>query len=258
VLGQPDKFRPPSHPARSPAPRHRKRLYYGPQTSSEQKAAFDSKQYPYSLPPKKTFMYWFLTTRSIHVWISLVRCPLPIPRKLTTGQGGLVILGSMIAYREFRRNNRYPELLPSGTQLLTSPLESLRSLYAVTRLNEAAHSREFRQTLDREVDDARRRREYRAAHGLPDVVGVAAWLGLGGAMAPVAQKVDDEAFGRRAREAREARTARAAARQERAAARKAGLRVEPEVEARAEAEVGDVPRAPQEKKRRVFLGIWGW
>jgi hypothetical protein len=128
----------------------------------------------------------------------------------------------------------------------------------VTRLNEAAHSREFRQTLDREVDDARRRREYRAAHGLPDVVGLAAWLGLGSEMADVKAKVDEEHHGRRAREAREARAARAAARQERAAARRAGLPVDAEVEARAEAEVEKVPRAEQEKKRRVFLGIWGW
>jgi hypothetical protein len=135
---------------------------------------------------------------------------------------------------------------------------SLRALYDVTRLNEAAHSREFRQTLDREVDDSRRRREYRAAHHMPDVVGLAAWLGLGGDMKPATDRIDDEAFGRRAREAREARVARAAARLERAAARKAGLRVDPEVEARAEAEVGDAPRARQERKRRVYLGIWGW
>jgi hypothetical protein len=77
-------------------------------------------------------------------------------------------------------------------------------------------------------------------------------------MEDVKEKVDEEHHGRRAREAREARAARAAARQERAAARKAGLGVEPEIEARAEADVGEVPRAQQEKKRRVFLGIWGW
>jgi hypothetical protein len=93
------------------------------------------------------------------------------------------------------------------------------------------------------------------------VVGLAAWLGLGSEMADVRERVDEEHHGRRAREAREARAARAAraaARQERAAARRAGLRVEPEVEAKAEAEVGPVPRAEQEKKRKVFLGIWGW
>ena len=73
TLAQPDKFRPPSHPARRPTPRNRKRLYYGPQTTAEQRASFDSKQYPYSFPPPKTFMHWFLTTRSIHIWISLVR-----------------------------------------------------------------------------------------------------------------------------------------------------------------------------------------
>jgi hypothetical protein len=171
------------------------------------------------------------------------------------------MLGGLVAYREFHRRNRYPELLPAATQLLTEPVAAAQALYNVARLNEAAHSREFRQVLDREVDDARRRREYRAAHRMPDVVGLAAWLGLGSEMADVKQAVDEEHFGNRAREVREARAARAAARQERAAARKAGLRVDPEIEARAEAEVEPVPRAEDGKpkaKRKVFLGIWGW
>jgi hypothetical protein len=73
TLAQPDRFRPPSHPARRPAARSRKRLYFGAETTPEQKAAFDSKQYPYSFPPPETFMHWFLTTRSVHIWISLVR-----------------------------------------------------------------------------------------------------------------------------------------------------------------------------------------
>jgi hypothetical protein len=71
VLEQPDKFRPPSHPSR--IARRRKRMYYGRDLTEEDKAELDSKQYPYAFPPKQSFMHWFLTNRSIHLWITLVR-----------------------------------------------------------------------------------------------------------------------------------------------------------------------------------------
>jgi hypothetical protein len=79
TLAQPDRFRAPSHPAARRPARPRKRLYYGAEPTVEQRATFESKQYPYSFPPPKTFMHWFLTTRSVHVWISLVRAPLYEP-----------------------------------------------------------------------------------------------------------------------------------------------------------------------------------
>ena len=68
VLAQPDKFRPPSHPSRlrSKTPRYQ----YGPELTAEQKT---KKQYPHMMPPEGSFMHWFLTNRTIHLWISLVR-----------------------------------------------------------------------------------------------------------------------------------------------------------------------------------------
>jgi len=77
ILEQPDKFRPPSHPARL---RKRKpRMYYGRDLTDEDKAELNAKPYPYAFPPKETFMHWFLTNRSIHLWITLVRPILPFP-----------------------------------------------------------------------------------------------------------------------------------------------------------------------------------
>lgn len=68
VLAQPDKFRPPSHPSRlrDKTPRYQ----YGPDLTQEQKT---KKQYPHMMPPEGSFMHWFLTNRTIHLFISLVR-----------------------------------------------------------------------------------------------------------------------------------------------------------------------------------------
>lgn len=70
VLEKPAKFNPPSHGSRLPraAPR-----YSGPQLSAEEQAAQKTKKYPTMMPPEGTFMHWFLTNRSIHMYIALVR-----------------------------------------------------------------------------------------------------------------------------------------------------------------------------------------
>lgn len=66
VLEKPDKFRPPSHPSRI---RSKPRYNYGPDLTHEQKTV---RQYPHMMPPEGTFMHWFLTNRTIHLYISLV------------------------------------------------------------------------------------------------------------------------------------------------------------------------------------------
>ena len=70
VLEKPTRFNPPSHGKRlkQEVPRN-----YGPQLTAEQKIEQETKKYPHTMPAKGTFMYWFLTTTSIHTFISLVR-----------------------------------------------------------------------------------------------------------------------------------------------------------------------------------------
>ena len=70
VLEKPTKFNPPSHGKRlkQQVPRS-----YGPQLTEEQKTEQEKKQYPHMMPPEGTFMYWFLTNRGIHTFITLVR-----------------------------------------------------------------------------------------------------------------------------------------------------------------------------------------
>ena len=69
VLEKPDKFRPPSHPARIRA----KPRYTGPPLSENERQAQKTRRYPHMMPPEGTFFHWFLTNRTIHLWITLVR-----------------------------------------------------------------------------------------------------------------------------------------------------------------------------------------
>ena len=69
VLEQPTKFNPPSHGSRlrKPGPR-----YPGPNLTQEDEERMKYKKYPHMMPGEGTFMHWFLTNRSIHLWICLV------------------------------------------------------------------------------------------------------------------------------------------------------------------------------------------
>lgn len=70
TLEKPEKFNPPSHPQRlNRAP---PRNYPGPAMTEQQKQESKEKQYPHMMPPEGSFMHWFLTNKSIHLWISLV------------------------------------------------------------------------------------------------------------------------------------------------------------------------------------------
>lgn len=68
VLEKPTKFNPPSHGKRLKQQNPRR---FGPQLTSEQKVEQKTKKYPHMMPPPGTFMYWFLTNRGIHTFISL-------------------------------------------------------------------------------------------------------------------------------------------------------------------------------------------
>jgi hypothetical protein len=48
------------------------RNYPGPKLSAEELAEKKTRKYPHMFPPEGTVMYRFLTSRGIHVWISMV------------------------------------------------------------------------------------------------------------------------------------------------------------------------------------------
>ena len=69
-LEMPTKFNPPSHGRRlkQQLPRH-----YGPELTQQEKVQQKTKKYPKMMPPPDSFMYWFITSRGVHVFITLVR-----------------------------------------------------------------------------------------------------------------------------------------------------------------------------------------
>lgn len=68
LLEKPDRFNPPSHPSRL---RSKHRSYGAPLSDHERKAQ-KTRSYPHMMPAEGTFTHWFLTNKSIHLWISIV------------------------------------------------------------------------------------------------------------------------------------------------------------------------------------------
>jgi hypothetical protein len=81
--------------------------------------------------------------------------------------------------QNFAANNRHPELVPHGSLFFRHPLRYVREYVQVWRLHQETQSAAVQAKRDRDVDDVRKRREYRRAHGLPEVTGLPALLGLG-------------------------------------------------------------------------------
>jgi len=73
LLEKPTRFNPPSHPAR--LPRRNRQPAFSVPLSAKEKEQQKTKQYPHMMPPEGTFFHWFLTNRTIHVWITMVRIP---------------------------------------------------------------------------------------------------------------------------------------------------------------------------------------
>lgn len=77
VLEKPDRFRPPSHPQRlvTPSPKGappNQPFEYGPRTTEKERVEQSQTQYPGMFPPEGTVMHRFLTSKWIHIWISMV------------------------------------------------------------------------------------------------------------------------------------------------------------------------------------------
>ena len=72
VLEQPDRYRPPSHPAAPPRRDSGPINYPGRRLSAEEQERMRKKRYPNMFPSEGTRMHWFLTTWWIHFVVVLV------------------------------------------------------------------------------------------------------------------------------------------------------------------------------------------
>ncbi|KAL5336453.1 hypothetical protein BJX70DRAFT_282179 [Aspergillus crustosus] len=155
VLPQPDKFRPPSHPARRVVATRNGRVvnYPGPKFSEKEEAERKTRQYPNMFPPEGTVMFRFLTSRWIHIWIAM---------------GVLTTLATFTFSTNFKANSPFAHLLPAWSGLLSHPIDTISQALAVFRMHVQHSSVETRERRMRRVEDAEKRRQFRVAHGLEE------------------------------------------------------------------------------------------
>ncbi|KIW06792.1 uncharacterized protein PV09_02472 [Verruconis gallopava] len=147
VLEKPDKFRPPSHPSRKPAPRRS----FGPRLTDEEIAAQKTKQYPSMMPPEGSFKYALLTARRFHAWFAT---------------SILVALAGATFYIDFHSKNKYPDLLPPASLLWSHPIEYMSQYAQVYKMHKQEEAAENLKKRQRKQDEVRKRREYMRAHGI--------------------------------------------------------------------------------------------
>ncbi|KAH0543892.1 hypothetical protein FGG08_001793 [Glutinoglossum americanum] len=165
TLEKPTKFTPPSHPSRRPRPR----TYPGPTLTSEDLKRHRTKKYPNMMPGEGTFMHYFLTSRGLHLYITL-----------TT----LVLLAIFTTHQSFSKTSPFAHLLPPASTLLSSPVKFFSTYVEVFKLHTAHQSAVTAERRKQKVEDVQKRSQYRKAHGLEGE-------GLGGWTA----KTETEAMG---------------------------------------------------------------
>jgi hypothetical protein len=180
VLEKPTKFNPPSHGSRLPraAPR-----YAGPQLSAQEQAAQKTKKYPTMMPPEGSFMHWFLTNRSIHMYIALVRPPPPSPihpliinhLAKSPRQSTLFSLAVFVFVTNFKQNSPFADMIPPWTDLFAHPIAFWRRWIDIIRMNTAHVAAETQERRTRKVEDVAKRAQFRKAHGLEGGDGFGGW-----------------------------------------------------------------------------------
>ncbi|KAH0381330.1 hypothetical protein KCU92_g7024, partial [Aureobasidium melanogenum] len=155
LLEKPTRFNPPSHPARLPR-RNRQPAFQVP-LSAKEKEQQKRKQYPHMMPPEGTFFHWFLTNRTIHVWITM---------------SILISLAFFTWLNNFLTNTPYLDQLPPNNMFFSHPIAFLSRYAEIYNLHSQYVSIQTAELRRNKVDDVRKRAEFRKAHGLNEEEGV--------------------------------------------------------------------------------------
>ncbi|OQO12104.1 hypothetical protein B0A48_02743 [Cryoendolithus antarcticus] len=167
LLEKPERYNPPSHPSRARG----QRPSIGAPLSEEERRAQRRRQYPHMMPPEGTFMHWFLTHRTLHMWITVS------------------ILSTLILTiwtQDFVNTTPFRDLLPPNSLALSHPIQFVRQYIHVYQLHSENLSREVSERRRQKVEDVQKRAQFRKAHGLEEPEGV-----FGGWTA----KADEEVLG---------------------------------------------------------------
>ncbi|KAF2722781.1 hypothetical protein K431DRAFT_221459 [Polychaeton citri CBS 116435] len=149
VLAKPERFNPPSHPSRIRAARPS----YGAPLNERERQAQKTRQYPHMMPPEGTFFHWFLTNRTIHLWISM---------------GILFSLTIGVWFEQFVHSTPYADLLPPNSMFFSHPIKFIRRYVEVYDMHLAYVSADVAEKRKQNVDDVKKRSDYRKAHGMDD------------------------------------------------------------------------------------------
>ncbi|THC90289.1 hypothetical protein EYZ11_010244 [Aspergillus tanneri] len=156
VLEKPDKFRPPSHPARRVVQTRNGKVinsapinYPGPRLSEKEKEEQKNRQYPNMFPPEDQPEELFANRNE-------------------TLKSVLTTLATFTFTTNFKRTSPFAHLLPSWSGLVSHPIDTISQAMTVFRMHVEHNSLETRQKRQRRVEDAEKRRQYRVAHGLEE------------------------------------------------------------------------------------------
>lgn len=202
VLEKPSKFNPPSHPARidRPPPRH----FPGPQLSPQQAEVRKKKRYPNMLPPEGSFMYWFLSNKKIHMYITLVQPPTPrLPfreaactcawharvfnfffvmsaKNESSQQSVLFSLATITSLTTYQRTTPFAHFMPpADSSSLAHPIKFIYQHWLVYKLHALVNSHLAQAKRRKAAEDVEKRRAYRKAHGIERLQqGPLPWFGL--------------------------------------------------------------------------------
>ncbi|KAF1357052.1 hypothetical protein BDV97DRAFT_24241 [Delphinella strobiligena] len=150
VLEKPAKFNPPSHAARLPrkAPRGAALPTYG--RSEKEREEGRRKRYPNMMPEEGTFLHWFLTSKGVHVWITM---------------SILTSLALFTFLTNFLTTTPYLDQLPPNNFFFSHPFAFIAQYVRVYQLHTEWTSQQTAEHRRQKVEDVRKRSEFRKAAG---------------------------------------------------------------------------------------------
>ena len=118
-------------------------------------------------------MHWFLTNRTIHLWISLVwrTAFVELVIDTDTAKGILVSLVLGIWINDFLHNTPYRDMLPPRSMFFSHPIAYVGRWIETYDLHVAYVSAQTAEKRKQKVDDVKKRSDYRKAHGLDQAEG---------------------------------------------------------------------------------------
>ncbi|KAI9842809.1 MAG: hypothetical protein M1837_006912 [Sclerophora amabilis] len=125
------------------------------------------------MPPEGSFLRWFLTNRSIHVYITL---------------STLFSLALFTTFTNFRQTSPFAHMLPPTSDIFSHPIAFVSTYTEVFKLHTAHKSEETAERRKKKVDDAMKRKQYRKAHGMDSAQGG----GVGGWFASLGEEPEKE------------------------------------------------------------------